>query len=146
MSIFSKVWKKVRGVVAPAVGMAVGGPLGGLIGGVLGGGSAGAPPVVSRPTSRAVTVRKALPAIIGGSRIIPGAGAITGALGGVIAGAAGARAIGTAMSDGTVRKRRVRRKGITATELKNHARVERFLQKNFKCKTGGTRKTYLRKT
>lgn len=37
MSFLSKVWKGIRGAVAPVIGTAVGGPLGGVLGGLLGG-------------------------------------------------------------------------------------------------------------
>lgn len=147
MSLFSKIgsalssaWKSVRGVVAPVVGGAIGGPVGAAVGTAIGGGALtkGAPAVVSSGALVPVGARGTL-------STLPGAGTIAAGLGGIAAGALGSKAIGTLMSDGTVRKRRRRSRGISATELKNHARVERFLDKSFKCKRGGTRGTYVRK-
>jgi hypothetical protein len=49
MSFISRLWKGVRGVVAPAIGTAIGGPLGGVVGGVLAGSSQ--PRVPAAPVS-----------------------------------------------------------------------------------------------
>lgn len=139
----SSGFKAVKGIVLPAVGTAVAGPVGGLIGGAIAG-AGGAPAAVSSASSRALVPL--------GSKTLPGAGVIAAGLGGAAAGFVGSqlhsattRSVGTLMSDGTVRRTRRRRKGISATELKNHARVERFLAKNYKCKHGGSRGTYVRK-
>lgn len=149
MSLFSSIAKigksifsTAKSLLPTAVGYAVGGPVGGAIGGMIGGGK-GAPPVVSGGGSGALVP---LGSRTGGIMpTLPGAGRIGAGLAGAAIGAAGASAVGTLMSDGSVRRRRRRRRGISAAELKNHARVERFLQSNFKCKSGGTRGTYLRR-
>lgn len=148
MSIFSKIGDFIKGaakVVAPVLGYSLGGPIGGAIGGILGGASSrGAPPAVSSGTLMRY------PASGGGSLVtLPGAGTIRAGLGGLAKGAAGAAAglaAGYYMAaDGTVKKRRRRRRGISASELKNHARVENFLSKNFKCKSGGSRPSYVKR-
>lgn len=140
----TSVGKSILGVakeyLPTAIGSVLGGPIGGVIGGAVG---AAAPAVVSRNKQLVTTTQRA---------VLPGAGAIAAGLG-AAAGFTGAalhassmnKAVGTLMADGTVRRRRRRRRGISATELKNHARVENFLMKNFKCKTGGTRGTHLRR-
>lgn len=137
MSIFSKIWKGVRRVAGPVIGGLIGGPAGAVLGTALQG-SAARPTV---PQSRAmVPVAR---------RVIPGGGLIaSGVAGAGIAGLAAlqgqrsARALDPATG---MPKRRRRRRGITYTELKNHRRVENFLQKNYKCKSGGTRRTFVRK-
>lgn len=142
MSFLSSAWKAIKGVVLPAAGYALGGPVGGAIGGLLGGGGGGAPAVVqASPTTSGQIMR--YPASSGGGLVpigkTPPPGAVAGMIGaGVAAGVAGygaSKAIGTLMSDGTVKKRRRRRRGITATELKNYDRVDNFLNKRFKCST-----------
>lgn len=151
MSIFSSIGKAIKSVgstvfnvaksaVPAAIGYAVGGPAGAALAGGLGGfgGSAGAPAVVSGAGKALATIPKQV-------MTLPGAGTITKGLAGFATGAAAGTAVGTLMSDGTIRRRRRRRRGITATELKNHRRVEYFLSKNFKCKHGGTRGSYVRR-
>lgn len=145
MSIFSKAWKAIRGTVGGIVSATVpvvGPALGGLISGTP---RTGAPAVVQAAPQLTGPVRTIPSGTMGA--VLPGAGMIAAGLGGAAIGAAaGSRAVGTLMSDGTVRKRRRRRRGISASELKNHARVERFLQKNYKCKHGGSRGSYVRRS
>lgn len=139
VSIGKSIFSAAKQAIPAAVGYAVGGPIGGAIGGMVGGG--GAPPVISANRALVPTQPKT---------VLPGAGTLAGLGAAGFTGAAlhamtTTKSVGTLMSDGTIRRRRRRRRGITATELKNHARVEGFLQKNFKCKSGGTRGTYLRR-
>ena len=149
MSLFSKIWKGVKSVVLPAAGYALGGPIGGAIGGILGGGGGGGAPAVASGGSAASGTIMRLPAPArGGSMVtLPGAGTIRGGLGGlatgIATGAAGAAAGYYMASDGTVKRRRRRRRGITATELKNFRRVDQFLNKNFKC---APHRSYVRKS
>lgn len=154
MSWLSSAWKSVWGAaktIAPqVVGYAVGGPVGAAIGGAIGGGGVGAPAAIPASGGGALATvgSKAL-------TVLPGAGAVAGALGstagrtlmGVAGGAAAGAVAGKLLSNGQFvpTKRRRRRRGISAAELRNHARVERFLDKNFKCKHGGSRGTHLRK-
>lgn len=152
MSIFSSIGKALKGVVgavAPIVGSAFG-PVGSIVGSVVGGAvssRSAAPAVVSSGSIMRYPASSSGALVpVGKGSVLPGAGAIGAALGGAALGYAGSKAVGTLMSDGSVRRRRRRRKGISATELKNHARVERFLGKNFKCKSGGSRPSHLRKS
>lgn len=129
MSIFSKAWKAIRGVAAPVIGGLIGGPVGAIAGRALAGSSAAtATKTALVPMQRAV---------------LPGAGAVAAGGLGALAGAQatrGSRTV-TAMLDaqgnvvGVKPKRRRRSRGITATELKNHKRVQNFLDKNYKCTT-----------
>lgn len=53
MSLLSRLWKGVRGVVAPAIGTAIGGPIGGAIGAAIGGSASigrVAPPAAPMPS------------------------------------------------------------------------------------------------
>lgn len=143
MSLISKIWKGMKSVVLPAAGYALGGPIGGAIGGMLGGGGQGAPAAVgvSQPSSGALM--KIPTGTTMGSRTLPGVGAIGAGLAGAAAGAAGTYFMNA--QGQMVKKRRRRRRGISASELKNHARVENFLSKNFKCKSGGSRPSYVKR-
>lgn len=140
MSLFSSIAKGIVNIGRTAVG-AVKSVLPtatmAAVGGIVGGGVTSGAPAVYSGGGPLVPIGKA---------VLPGAGKIAAGLGGAALGAGGATALGTLMSDGTVRRRRRRRRGISATELKNHARVERFLAKNYKCKHGGTRGTYVRRS
>lgn len=137
MSFFSKAWKAVRGVVGSVVSSTV--PVvGGAIGGLISGSPKGAPSVAQLP-------RLPAPSRTNGGgfgAVLPGAGTVLAGLGGAAAGAG----LSSMMGGQQQPRRRRRRRGISAAELKNHARVERFLNKNFKCKSGGTRRSYLRKS
>lgn len=131
MSIFSKIWKGIRGVAAPVIGGLIGGPLGAVAGRALAGGT------------KAVATSQQL-APLASRAVLPGAGAMVSAGGlGALVGAqasSGSRTV-TAMLDaqgnvvGIQPRRRRRSRGITATELKNHKRVQNFLDKNYKCTT-----------
>lgn len=138
-SALSKVWKTVKPVVGSAVGSVIGGPVGGAIGGAVMTGK-GAPSVLSLPS--AGSGGPLVP--VGGKGVLPGAGAVAAGLGGLAAGAYATYKMNAAGQMVPVKRRR-RRRGITGTELKNHARVERFLDRNFKCKSGGSRRSYVRK-
>jgi len=70
---------------------------------------------------------------------LPDVGAIGAGLAGAAAGAAGTYLA----ADGTIKRRRRRRRGISATELKNFRRVDQFLNKNFKC---APHRSYVRKS
>ena len=133
MSLISSLWKGALGIAKAVIpGVSTVSKVVSTVGtAALGAvaGSKGAPAVVSKAI---VPVSSNLPSVI------PGAGLSTlGSLTlGAAAGAVGSKVVGTMMSDGTVvKKRRVRRKGISATELKNYDRVDRFLNKRFKCST-----------
>jgi len=144
MSLFSSIGK-IIGTVGSKI---LGGPIGTAIG-------------VGTAILGATGPRKIFSAVSGAASgtiaagksmvpVLPGAGAVAGGalsqLGKIGAAGAAGGAIGTLMADGTVvRRRRRRRKGISAAELRNHRRVEYFLTKNFKCKSGGTRGSHIRK-
>lgn len=142
MSIFSKIWKGVRKVAGPVIGGLIGGPVGAVAGGLLAGGG-GTPPIRPAAPSRAL--------VPVATRVIPGAGVAAGigAAGAtglaMLTGARARQAVAVDPATGLPKKKRRRRRGITYTELKNHRRVEQFLQKNYKCKSGGTRGSYVRK-
>ena len=136
MSLFSSIGKGLKSVfnaaksvVLPAAGYAIGGPIGGAIGGLLSGPG-----------------KTSAPAVVSSSVLPPLAGGVAGAAVGGLAALTSKNVIQAVDQFGRpVVRRRRRRRGITATELKNHRRVETFLQKNFKCKSGGTRGTHIRR-
>jgi len=128
MSLFSSIGsalsgalKTVKSIALPAIGYSIAGPIGGVVGSVLGGGSGGGAPPVA-------TVSGAMP---GGS--IPGAlGRLgSGSLGSLAklgTAAAGGAIVANVLSDGTVvRRKRRRRHGITARDLNSFRRVARLV-------------------
>lgn len=131
MSIFSKIWKGVIRPVAKAVIP----------------GYAAADAAFSAMTKSSAPA--AIPRLPGPTRTVPGGsglGALGGAVGGYALGKLGQPTLpgGAAASpmgagdpyyngQAYAKRKRRRRRGITATELKNYERVANFLDKKFKC-------------
>jgi len=144
MSLFGSI---AKGIVS--IGSRI---LGGPVGTAVGVGAAILGATGPRKIFSAVSGAASGTIAAGKSLVLPGAGAVgggalskLGSVGKYGGAAAAGGAVGTLMADGSVVRRRRRRKGISAAELRNHRRVEYFLTKNFKCKSGGTRGSHIRK-
>ena len=131
MSIFSKIGKVIKGA---AKGFLSGGPLGAVAGGIgsafiKNGGRVPPPPsfapVMSAGMGSLPAVISRLPAALPTMRTLPGAGTIgklPATIGRAVGTAATAKVLYDQFGNPVVRRRR-RRKGITASELKGFKRV-----------------------